>query len=69
MRTNEGIEQKIQNNNKKTISESYLYSLGRKTTNEMTNFKRFRHKGKPTTKTSIYIFLGWEYLIFLCRNA
>ena len=56
MRTNEGIEQKIQNNNKKTISESYLYSLGRKTTNEMTNFKRFRHKGKPTTKTSIYIF-------------
>ena len=57
MRTNEGIEQKIQNNNKKTISESYLYSLGRKTTNEMmTNLKRFRHKGKPTTKTSIYIF-------------
>ena len=57
MRTNEGMEQKIQNNNKKTISESYLYSLGRKTTNEkMTNLKRFRHKGKPTTKTSIYIF-------------
>ena len=59
MRTNEGIEHKIQNNKriKKTTSESYLYSLGRKTTNEkMTNLKRFRHKGKPTTKTSIYIF-------------
>ena len=41
---------------RKTISESYLYPSGRKTNEKMTNKKRFRHKSKPTTKTSIYIF-------------
>ena len=55
MRTNEGTVQKIEIV-KKTVSESYLYSSGRKTTNEkMTNLKRFRPKGKPTTKTSVDI--------------
>ena len=56
MRTNEGTVQKIENSKKKTVSESYLYSSGRKTTNEkMKNLKRFRPKGKPTTKTSVDI--------------
>ena len=57
MRTNEETVQKIENSKKKTISESYIYSSGRNMTKEkMTNKKHFRHKGKPTTKTSFYLF-------------
>ena len=58
MRKNEGTVQKIENSKKKkTISESYIYSSGRNMTKEkMTNKKHFRHKGKPTTKTSFYLF-------------
>ena len=58
MRTNEGTVQKIENSKKKkTISESYIYSSGRNMTKEkMTNKKHSRHKGKPTTKTSFYLF-------------